>query len=97
MKNTFMKVGGVSSLQLGVVDRVADHLQNARSDEPVHQKGWEATGSVTASAGASGATAGGGKGSSAMEDADTYTLTKTGLDVGIAGGAQKFWKDTDLN
>ena len=59
--------------------------------------GWEASGSVTASAGASGATAGGGKGSSAMEDADTYTLTKTGLDVGIAGGAQKFWKDTDLN
>jgi len=99
MKNTFMKVGGASAgLQLGASQtELLIIFKTPAAMTQFIDKGWEATGSVTASAGASGATAGGGKGASAMEDADTYTLTKTGLDVGIAGGASKFWKDTDLN
>ncbi len=98
-KNTFMKVGGASAgLQLGASQtELLIVFKTAAAMNKFIDKGWEAAGAVTASAGASGAAVGGGKGSSAMEDANTYTLTKTGLDVGIAGGASKFWKDTDLN
>lgn len=98
-KKTFMNVGGASAgLQLGASQtELLIVFKTAAAMNKFIESGWEASGSATAAAGASGATVGGGKGSSAMEDANTYTLTKTGLDVGIAGGAQKFWKDKDLN
>jgi lipid-binding SYLF domain-containing protein len=98
-KNTYMNVGGASAgIQLGASQtELLIVFKTPAAMNKFIDKGWEATGSMTASAGASGATAGGGKGASAMEDATTYTLTKTGLDVGLAGGAQKFWKDKDLN
>ena len=98
-KNTFMNVGGASAgIQMGASQtEMLIVFKTAAAMNKFIDKGWEATGSMTASAGASGATAGGGKGASAMEDATTYTLTKTGLDVGLAGGASKFWKDKDLN
>ena len=98
-KNTFMKVGGASAgLQLGASQtELLIVFKTPAAMNKFIESGWEASGAATASAGASGATAGGGKGSSAMEDANTYTLTKTGLDVGLAGGVSKFWKDTDLN
>jgi lipid-binding SYLF domain-containing protein len=60
-------------------------------------KGWTVTNTATASAGASGATVGGGEGATALEDAETYTLTKTGLAAGLAVGGSKFWKDKSLN
>jgi lipid-binding SYLF domain-containing protein len=98
-KDIFMKVGGASAgLQLGASQtELLIVFKTAEAMNKFIESGWEAAGGVTASAGASGSTAGGGKGSSAMEDANTYTLTKTGLDVGLAGGASKFWKDKDLN
>ena len=98
-KNTFMNVGGASAgLQLGASQtEMLIVFKTPAAMNKFIESGWEASGAATASAGASGATAGGGKGSSAMEDANTYTLTKTGLDVGLAGGVSKFWKDKDLN
>jgi lipid-binding SYLF domain-containing protein len=98
-KNTFMKVGGASAgLQLGASQtELLIVFKTAAAMNKFIESGWEASGAVTASAGASGSTAGGGKGSSAMEDASTYTMTKNGLEVGLAGGASKFWKDKDLN
>jgi len=98
-KDIFMKVGGASAgLQLGASQtELLIVFKTAAAMNKFIESGWEAAGGVTASAGASGATAGGGKGSSAMEDANTYTLTKTGLEIGLAGGASKFWKDKDLN
>ena len=98
-KDTFMKVGGASAgLQLGASQtELLIVFKTAAAMNKFIESGWEASGAITASAGASGSTAGGGKGSSAMEDASTYTLTKTGLEVGLAGGASKFWKDKDLN
>jgi lipid-binding SYLF domain-containing protein len=99
MKNTFMNVGGASAgLQLGASQtEMLIIFKTAAAMNKFIDSGWEATGTATASAGASGATAGGGKGSSAMEGAETYTLTKNGLEVGLAAGASKFWKDKDLN
>lgn len=98
-KNTFMKVGGASAgLQLGASQtEVLIVFRTAAAMTKFIDSGWEATGTATASAGASGATAGGGRGETAMEDADTYTLTKNGLEVGVAASGLKFWKDKDLN
>ena len=59
--------------------------------------GWEVTNTATASAGASGATVGRGRGETAPQDAETYTLTKNGIEAGVAVGGSKFWKDKDLN
>ena len=98
-KNTFMNVGGASAgLQLGASQtEMLIVFKTAAAMTKFIDKGWEVTGSATAAAGASGATAGGGKGATAMEDADTYTLTKNGLEVGLAATGSKFWKDKDLN
>jgi hypothetical protein len=32
-----------------------------------------------------------------MNDIDSFTLTKTGIQAGIAIGGSKAWKDADLN
>ena len=98
-KNTFMKVGGASAgLQLGASQ--TEMLIVFKTPEAMHkfvESGWEVTNAVTASAGASGATAGAGRGETAMQDAETYTLTKNGLEAGLSVGGSKFWKDKDLN
>ena len=98
-KNTYMNVGGASAgLQLGASQtEMMIVFKTAAAMNKFIDKGWEMSGSATASAGASGAQAGGGKGTTAMEEADTYTLTKNGLEVGLAAGVSKFWKDKDLN
>ena len=47
------------------------------------ESGWVAGGAATASAGASGATAGSGKGETMVQDADTFTMTKNGIEAGL--------------
>ena len=98
-KNTYMKVGGASAgFQLGASQtEVLIIFNSATAMNQFVASGWEVSGSATAAAGASGATAGGGKGQTSMDGADTYTITKNGLEVGLAAGVSKFWKDTDLN
>jgi lipid-binding SYLF domain-containing protein len=98
-KKTFMNVGGASAgLQLGASQtEMLIVFKTATAMNKFIDSGWTATGTATASAGASGAMAGGGKGETAMQDADTYTLTKTGLEAGLAVSGAKFWKDKDLN
>jgi len=98
-KNTYMKVGAASAgLQLGASQtEMLLIFKTAAAMNKFVESGWEVTNTATASAGASGATAGGGRGETGMQDAETYTLTKNGLEAGVAVGGAKFWKDKDLN
>jgi lipid-binding SYLF domain-containing protein len=98
-KNTFMKVAEASAgLQLGASQtELLIVFKTPAAMTRFVDKGWEVTNTATASAGASGAMAGGGKGETGMQDAETYTLTKNGLEAGLAVGGSKFWKDKDLN
>ena len=98
-QNTFMDVGGASvGFQLGgsQTEMLIIFKTAARMAKFI-ESGWEAGGEATASVGASGATAGGGRAATTKDDADTYTLTKNGLEAGLAIGGAKFWKDKDLN
>jgi lipid-binding SYLF domain-containing protein len=60
-------------------------------------RGWTASGGANASAGAGGKSTGGGQAASAVNDAESYTLTPNGLTAGVAIAGSKFWKDDDLN
>ncbi len=97
--NTFMKMGAASAgLQIGAAE--SDMLmifKNVAAMNDFVNKGWTSGGSATAAAGADGKTTGGGVGSSMMENAASYTMTKTGVEAGVAVGGAKFWKDADLN
>ena len=97
--NTYMNVGGASAgLQLGASQtEVLIVFKTAAAMTKFAASGWTAGGAATASAGAGSATAGGGKGEAEMGDAAVYTMTKNGLEVGLAAGTSKFWKDKDLN
>lgn len=60
-------------------------------------KGWEFGG------GGTDAAAAGGKGAKAEQTEISsgpiavYPMTKTGLAIGVAAGARKYWKDEDLS
>jgi lipid-binding SYLF domain-containing protein len=98
-RNTFMNVGGASAgLQLGAAQtEILFVFKTPAALKKFVDSGWEVTNTATASAGASGGTAGRGKGETASQDAETYTLTKNGLEAGLAVGGSKFWKAKDLN
>ena len=97
--NTFMSVGGASiGFQLGASQtELLIIFKTVGAMNKFIESGWAGGASATASAGASGATAGGGREAAAGDAAEVYTLTKTGLEAGLAVGGSKFWKDKDLN
>ena len=96
--NTFMNVGAASGgLQMGASQtEILMIFKNAEAMNKFIESGWSGGAAATAGAGASGSSAGGGRGET-MRDAQTYTLTKNGLEAGVAVGGAKFWKDKDLN
>ena len=98
-KNTFMKLGGASAgFQLGAVEN--DVLVIFKTDKAMEgfvTKGWDVAGGVSAGAAAGDKGGGGGQGASATGDVETLTLTKTGLEAGLAISGVKAWKDDELN
>jgi lipid-binding SYLF domain-containing protein len=98
-KVTYMDMAQASAgLQIGasesetlIVFKTAQALQN------FIDKGWEASGGAAAQAGAGGKSAGVAGGEQAIADASYYTLTKNGLQAGVALAGTKYWKDKELN
>jgi lipid-binding SYLF domain-containing protein len=97
--NTYMEMAsGSVGAQIGASENdVLMVFKSAATMNEFINKGWTADGGATAAAGAGGKTVGGGQGANVMANADTYTLTKTGLEAGIAVAGSKYWKDKDLN
>ena len=98
-KNTFMAMGGASvGAQVGASENdVLMIFKTAAAMNDFVNKGWTASGGATVQAGAGGKQAGGGQGGTAMNDAETYTLTTNGLDAGVAIAGSKVWKEAELN
>ncbi len=98
-KNTYMAMGSASvGAQIGAAENdVLIIFKNAAVMNDFVNKGWTAGGGATAQAGVDSKTAGGERGGSAMGDADTFTLTKNGLEAGVAIAGSKFWKEDELN
>jgi lipid-binding SYLF domain-containing protein len=98
-KNTFMEMGSASvGAQIGASENdVLIIFKTAAAMNDFVNKGWTVGGGATAQAGADGKQAGGGQGATAMDNANTFTLTKNGVEAGVAIAGSKFWKSTDLN
>jgi lipid-binding SYLF domain-containing protein len=82
---------GVAQTETLIIFKTAAALQN------FIDKGWEASGGAAAQAGAGGKSVGPGAGEQLISDALYYTLTKNGLQAGVALAGTKYWKDKDLN
>jgi lipid-binding SYLF domain-containing protein len=82
---------GASESETLIIFKTAQALQN------FIDKGWEASGGAVAQAGAGGKSAGPDAGAQVISDASYYTLTKNGLQAGVAVAGTKYWKDSELN
>ena len=98
-KDTFMDMAQASAgLQVGASEsETLIIFKNAQALQTFIDKGWEASGGAIAQAGAGGKSAGPDAGAQVIADASYYTLTKNGLQAGVAVAGTKFWKDKELN
>jgi lipid-binding SYLF domain-containing protein len=98
-KDTYMKLGSASvGIQLGAAEN--DLLVIFKTPAAINDfvtNGWGATGGVAATAGADNKSVGGGMGGSAMNTSESFTLTKNGVEAGVAVAGTKVWKDDELN
>ena len=98
-KVTYMDMAQASAgLQAGIAEsETLIIFKSAKGMEEFVNKGWEAGGGGAVQAGAAGKSVGAASGENAIADASYYTLTKNGLQAGIAIAGTKFWKDKELN
>jgi len=97
--DTFMDMAQASAgLQIGAAQ--SDTLIIFKTPEAMQtfvDKGWVAGGGAVAQAGAKGESVGPAAGENVIADAKYYTLTKNGLQAGVAAAGTKYWKSTHLN
>ena len=98
-KDTFMhQAQGSVGLQAGIAEnRTLIIFNTAAALNQFVEKGWGAEAGGNVGAAVEGKGASGGAGGSIISNANTYTLTRTGLQAGVALAGTKFWKDKDLN
>jgi lipid-binding SYLF domain-containing protein len=96
-KDTFMHMAQASAgAQVGISESETLIIFASQKDfDEFVTKGWEASGGGSIQAGAAGKSVGpaGGQGA----EAQYYTLTKNGLQLGVAVAGTKYTKDKDLN
>jgi len=97
-KDTFMHMAQASAgAQVGISESETLIVFASQTDfDEFVTKGWEASAGGSVQAGAGGKSVGpasGGQGATAQ----TYTLTKNGLQVGLAVAGTKYSKDNELN
>jgi lipid-binding SYLF domain-containing protein len=99
-KDTYMNMGqATGGLDIGIKEyREVLVFHDAKTMQTFVDKGWEFAGSAGSAAKA------GGKGAEAGEaqitssgGIEVFSMTKTGLALGVNAGARKYWKDKDLN
>ena len=98
-KDTFMDMAQASAgLQIGASEsETLIVFKSTKAMQEFIDKGWEAGGGAAAQAGAAGKSVGAAGGANVIADASYYTLTKNGLEAGVAVAGTKFWKEKELN
>ena len=97
-KDTYMHMAQASAgAQVGVSESETLIIFSSQKDfDEFVTKGWEASGGGSIQAGAAGKSVGPASGGQGAE-AQYYTLTKNGLQLGVAVAGTKYSKDKDLN
>jgi len=97
-KDTYMHLAQASAgAQVGISEsETLMVFGSQKSLDDFINKGWEASGGGSVQAGAAGKSVGPAN-AGGTSDEKYYTLTKNGLQVGLAVAGTKIWKDKDLN
>ena len=98
-KDTYMNIAQASAgAQIGASDtRYLFVFDSPKALADFIDKGWDASASAAAGAGAGGKDANVAAGAGAFVGGKMYALTKTGLQAGASVSGMKAWKDGDLN
>jgi lipid-binding SYLF domain-containing protein len=97
--DVYMKMGQASGgLDFGVKKyREVMVFWNAKTMEQFVTKGWEVGGSAEATATAKGKGGTTEQNASTSESLEIFPISDTGLAIGVAAAARKYWKDDELN
>jgi lipid-binding SYLF domain-containing protein len=98
-KVTYMDMAQASAgLQIGASEsETLIVFKSPKAMQNFIDSGWEAGGGGAVQAGAAGKSVGAAGGENVIADASYYTLTKNGLQAGVAVAGTKYWKDKELN
>jgi lipid-binding SYLF domain-containing protein len=98
-KDVYMKMGQASGgLDFGIKDyKEVLVFKDAKTLDQFVNKGWEMSGGATATAAAEGKGAQAEAQQMTSASIQVYPITKSGLAIGMAAAARKYWKDDELN
>lgn len=98
-KDVYMKMGQASGgFDFGIKDyKEVLVFKDAKTLDQFVNKGWEMSGGAAAVATADGKGGQTSEQTMAASAIQVYPISKTGLAIGMAVAARKYWKDDDLN